>query len=39
MNAEDPKNRRAAPLHTPTNLSSNATRDLLLDEQAIRSLR
>jgi starvation-inducible DNA-binding protein len=28
MNAEDLKNRRAAPLHTPTDLSSNATRDV-----------
>jgi starvation-inducible DNA-binding protein len=28
MNAEDPKNRRAAPLRTPTDLSSNATRDV-----------
>jgi hypothetical protein len=28
MNAEDPKNRRTAPLRTPTDLSSNATRDV-----------
>ena len=28
MNANDPKNRRAAALHTPTDLSSNATRDV-----------
>ena len=28
MNANDPKSRRAAALHTPTDLSSNATRDV-----------
>jgi starvation-inducible DNA-binding protein len=28
MKANEPKSRRAAPLHTPTDLSSNATRDV-----------
>jgi starvation-inducible DNA-binding protein len=28
MKANDPRSRRAAPLHTPTDLNSNATRDI-----------